>query len=94
MTEFTPLSAALGGALIGLSALILFLFDGRIAGISGILGNLLTQHPGDMAWRAAFLAGLIAAPALYALAGGHLPPASVFSHAAPQAFAKSRTRKI
>ncbi len=79
MTEFTPFSALLGGFLIGLSALILFLFDGRIAGISGILGNLLAPRPAEIAWRAAFLAGLIAAPALYAAAGGHLPPLTVTS---------------
>jgi uncharacterized membrane protein YedE/YeeE len=79
MTEFTPLSAVLGGAIIGLSALILIVFDGRIAGISGILGNLLSPRPGELAWRVAFLAGLVAAPALYAAAGGHLPPLSVTS---------------
>ncbi len=79
MTEFTPLSAALGGALIGLSALILYLFNGRIAGISGILGNLLAFGLGETAWRAAFLLGLIVAPALYATVGGHLPPLTVTS---------------
>jgi uncharacterized membrane protein YedE/YeeE len=77
MTEFTPFSAAFGGALIGLSAMIFFLCNGRIAGISGILGNLLAFRPGEIAWRAAFLAGLVAAPALYALAGGRLPPLTV-----------------
>ncbi len=79
MTEFTPLSATLGGFLIGLSALILFLFNGRIAGISGILGNLLTFRAGEIAWRLAFLAGLAGAPALYAAAGGHLPPLTITS---------------
>jgi len=79
MTEFTPLSATLGGALIGLSALILFLLDGRIAGISGILGNLLAFRSSEVAWRIAFLAGLVSAPALYAALGGHLPPLKVTS---------------
>ncbi len=79
MTEFTPFTAALGGALIGLSALILFLLDGRIAGISGIFGGLLGFPRGDSAWRAAFLAGLIIAPVLYAAIGGHLPPLTVTS---------------
>jgi uncharacterized protein len=79
MTDFTPLSSALGGALIGFSALILFLLNGRIAGISGILGTLLAFRPGEIAWRLAFLAGLVAAPALYAAAGGHLPPLTVTS---------------
>jgi uncharacterized membrane protein YedE/YeeE len=77
MTDFTPFSALIGGFLIGLSALILFLGDGRIAGISGILGNLLAPRANETAWRAAFLAGLIIAPALYAAAGGHLPPLNV-----------------
>jgi uncharacterized membrane protein YedE/YeeE len=77
MTEFTPFSALLGGVLIGLSALILFFFDGRVAGISGILGNLLAFRSGEIAWRTAFLAGLIAAPTIYGIAAGHLPPLTV-----------------
>ncbi len=77
MTDFTPGSAALGGGLIGLSALILYLCSGRIAGISGILGGLLAFRPSEIAWRIAFLAGLIGAPALYAAAGGQLPPLTV-----------------
>lgn len=79
MTEFTPISALFGGLLIGLSAAILFLGDGRIAGISGILGNLLAFRRSEIAWRAAFLLGLIGAPALYAAAGGQLPPLIVTS---------------
>ncbi|MBI1775877.1 MAG: YeeE/YedE family protein [Proteobacteria bacterium] len=73
MEHFTPASAAIGGVLIGLSATMLWLGIGRIAGISGILGGLLTLHAGDLAWRAAFLAGLISAPLLYGIAGGSLP---------------------
>src|SRR5690349_5847633 len=62
------LSALAGGALIGSAAAVLLLLDGRIAGISGILGGTLAS--GDRSWRLAFLAGLVAAPALYvALAG-------------------------
>ena len=58
MSNFTPLSAAIGGALIGLSAAILWLANGRIAGISGIFGNLLP--PGrTMVWRLTFLAFLV-----------------------------------
>ena len=64
-TQFTPLSAAAGGALIGLAAAVLILFNGRIAGISGILGGLLTWPRGDVAWRVAFLAGLVGAPLLF-----------------------------
>ena len=49
-----------GGALIGLSASLLLLFNGRIAGISGIVGGLLQPCPGDVAWRGFFLSGLLA----------------------------------
>lgn len=73
MEHFTPVSAAVGGMLIGLSAALLWLGTGRIAGISGIVGNLLTPGAGDGAWRAAFIAGLIAAPLLYGAAGGAVP---------------------
>jgi uncharacterized membrane protein YedE/YeeE len=59
----------IGGALIGLSAALLMLFIGRIAGISGVLGDLLAPGASYANWRIAFLGGLIAAPALYALAG-------------------------
>ncbi|MSO69594.1 MAG: YeeE/YedE family protein [Alphaproteobacteria bacterium] len=76
MENFTPGAALLGGALIGLSAAILMLYSGRIAGISGIVGGLLSrQVPGaEMRWRLAFLAGLIAGPALVnAVVGGIAP---------------------
>ena len=56
MTEFTPYSALAGGVLIGLSAALLVLLNGRVAGLSGIVGGLLT--PGDRLWRVLFLAGL------------------------------------
>jgi uncharacterized membrane protein YedE/YeeE len=70
MAPFDPLSAAIGGALIGLAATLLMLLTGRIAGISGILGDLLERGSSDRAWRLAFAAGLIAAPLALAL-GGH-----------------------
>jgi uncharacterized protein len=73
MEHFTPISAAIGGVLIGLSAAILWLGIGRVAGISGIVGGLLTPQSEDTAWRAAFLAGLVLAPLLYSFAGGTLP---------------------
>jgi len=88
MTSFTPVSATLGGALIGLSALLTFLLLGRVAGISSILGNLLREnHPdstpatgrNDRLWRLAFCAGLAIAPALYAGLAGSLPPLTVTS---------------
>ena len=66
MTNFTPVSAAIGGALIGLAAVLLTLFTGRIAGISGIFGGCLNLGAGDKGWRIAFIAELILAP----LAGG------------------------
>ena len=64
---FTPWSALAGGALIGLAAALFLLLNGRIAGISGVLGGLLKPVKGDIAWRAAFVLGLIAAPLAYAL---------------------------
>lgn len=67
--NFTPWSALAGGALIGLAASLLILLNGRVAGISGILGGLLRPAPRDMAWRVAFLIGLVAAPWLYATFG-------------------------
>jgi uncharacterized protein len=70
MANFTPTASFLGGMLIGCAAALLWLANGTIAGISGILGNLLTARAGDIAWRIAFLAGLIGAPWLYALFGG------------------------
>ena len=73
MANFTPISAAIGGALIGLSAALLWLSNGRIAGISGIIGGLWTPRSGDIAWRIAFIVGLIAGPVLYRTAGGVLP---------------------
>jgi uncharacterized membrane protein YedE/YeeE len=70
-TPFTPIESLLGGALIGAAAVILMLFLGRIAGISGILGRLLPPYrePG-VGGAAAFIAGLIAAPILYTAATG------------------------
>jgi len=65
--HFTPWSALAGGALIGLAAALLVLLNGRIAGISGVLGGLLRPARGDTAWRAAFVLGLVAAPLAYGL---------------------------
>ena len=63
--NFTPWASLAGGMLIGLSAAVFVLFNGRIAGIGGILGGLLEWPKGDIAWRVAFLAGLIGAPLAY-----------------------------
>jgi len=67
--HFTPWSALFGGGLIGLAAGWLILLNGRIAGISGQLGGLL-ERAGDWPERAAFVLGLLLAPALVWLAGG------------------------
>lgn len=64
MTEFTPLLSLLGGTLIGLSAVLLMAFNGRIAGMTGILTGLLPPVVSDWPWRAAFIAGAIVAPML------------------------------
>jgi uncharacterized protein len=69
MANFTPISAAIGGALIGLAAVLLMLFNGRIAGVSGITDGLVNPRTEDRLWRAAFVVGLIAAPLAAALAG-------------------------
>ena len=70
---FTPWSALAGGALIGLAAALFIHANGRIAGISGIVGGLLRPVPGDRAWRLAFVLGMVAAPLLWSLAAT-LPP--------------------
>lgn len=76
MEHFTPFTSAIGGMLIGLAAALLLLFNGRIAGISGIAGGLFTRPPRvEIYWRALFIAGLVAggvlmsgvAPALFAV---------------------------
>ena len=73
MANFTPLSAAIGGALIGLSAVLLMLLTGRIAGVSGIFGGLLNPGSSDKGWRIAFIAGLILAPLLAGWIGHGMP---------------------
>jgi len=77
MEHFTPVSAAIGGILIGISATMLWLANGRIAGISGIVGGLWKPRSDDITWRVAFIAGLIAAPLGYGWAMGSLPRISV-----------------
>ncbi len=59
--EFTPISSLIGGALIGASASMLLLFEGRVAGISGIVGELFRPKEGEVAWRLAFLVGMLVA---------------------------------
>jgi uncharacterized membrane protein YedE/YeeE len=64
--NFTPGMSLLGGLLIGTASALFILANGRIAGISGILGGLLRPTSGDVVWRLAFLLGLVVAPAVLA----------------------------
>ena len=64
---FTPWSALIGGILIGLAAAMFALLNGRVAGISGVLGGLLKPTRGDIGWRVAFIGGLISASLVYGL---------------------------
>lgn len=73
MADFSPVSAAIGGALIGLAATLLMLFTGRIAGISGIFAGCLGFSMDDKSWRIAFIAGLLLAPLTAALLGYPMP---------------------
>ena len=66
-SPFTPGTALLGGIIIGIAAALLLLLNGRIAGVSGVLGGLLHPIKGDLNWRLAFVLGLIASPIVYAL---------------------------
>ena len=66
--HFTPWRSLAGGVLIGAAAAMLLLLNGKIAGISGILGGLLRTGAGDIGWRVAFIAGLVVAPLVYPLA--------------------------
>ncbi|SEO45443.1 YeeE/YedE family protein [Aquisalimonas asiatica] len=69
---FTPWSALAGGVLIGLAAALFILLNGRVAGISGIVGGLLAPRRGDVGWRLAFIAGMVVAPVVW-LAATSLP---------------------
>ncbi len=74
MENFTPVSGLVGGLLIGLSTVLLILFNGRIAGISGIVGGLLARKGSEIGWRAVFVVGLLLGAFVYLLAtGGALP---------------------
>ncbi|MFM8736400.1 MAG: YeeE/YedE family protein, partial [Betaproteobacteria bacterium] len=64
--HFTPWLSLAGGILLGIASALFILVNGRILGISGILGGLLIPKAGDVAWRVAFVLGLLAAPLLYA----------------------------
>ncbi|KMJ44059.1 YeeE/YedE family protein [Xenorhabdus khoisanae] len=67
MAQFTPLQSFVGGLLIGAAAWVLLLFCGRVMGVSGILGGVLSRSTLDKGWRLAFLIGVVASPSLYRL---------------------------
>jgi uncharacterized membrane protein YedE/YeeE len=72
--NFTPVSGLIGGLLIGLATVLLLLLNGRIAGISGIVGGLLARQGSEVGWRAVFVVGLLLGAFIYMLAtGGALP---------------------
>jgi uncharacterized membrane protein YedE/YeeE len=73
MANFTPISAAIGGALIGLSAVLLMLLNGRIAGVTGVFAGLIDPTSTDRGWRATFIVGMIIAPLSAALLGYTIP---------------------
>jgi uncharacterized membrane protein YedE/YeeE len=74
MTEFTPLNGLLGGIMIGIASVMMLWGAGRITGISGIFGGLLTPAQGDVAWRTAFIAGLVVGGLLWPLFTGEPLP--------------------
>lgn len=71
-TEFTPIASLAGGALIGLATVLLMATHGKIAGMTAILNGVIPPFPADWAWRAAFLAGAIGAPAVIVALGGEI----------------------
>lgn len=85
-TTFTPLAALAGGALIGLSAVLMMALSGRIVGIAGIAARLLPPYEdGALAFRLAFVLGLVAAPFAVALATGAVPPQTLSENLAMMA---------
>lgn len=65
--HFTPWASLAGGILLGLASALFVLLNGRVLGISGILGGLVRPRPGDLGWRIAFIAGLLVAPTAWVL---------------------------
>lgn len=73
MENFTPVSAVIGGGLIGLAAVLMMALNGRIAGISGIVTGAMIGEKSDRLWRAAFVFGLIVSPFVFVFFGGKMP---------------------
>ena len=82
MENFTPVSALIGGAFIGLSAIIMLAGNGRIAGISGILGGAISSRGDERRWRILFLAGLLLATLLYQIVSSS--PITIEAQASPE----------
>ena len=87
MTDFTPTSALIGGALIGGAAAWFLIMNGRIAGVSGVLGGLLQPKRSEVGWRIAFLAGMLLAPLLFVAASGAWPAVEIHASAGLLVFA-------
>lgn len=77
MTSFTPVSGFVGGLLIGLAATLLIVVNGRVAGISGIVDGVLSGPGAEIAWRLAFLAGLVLGPLVYEAVTGTGPAVEI-----------------
>ena len=77
MENFTPVSGLLGGMLIGLATVLLMLFNGRIAGISGIVSGVLARQGSEVAWRVLFAVGLLLGPFIYILARDEVFPVEI-----------------
>ena len=79
MGDFTPVSGLIGGLLIGLAVALMLLLNGRIAGVSGIVGGLVNSKAGDTGWRAAFVIGLPLGALAYILVAGGPAPVDVLA---------------
>jgi uncharacterized protein len=77
-TEFTPIAGLVGGAFIGVAAALLWLLNGRIAGISGIMGGLLGPTGDDRIWRLLFIGGLLTGAVIASLTGWFEPGSVIF----------------
>ena len=79
MEQFTPLSAMIGGAIIGISSALFLAFNGRIAGVSGVASGMFSRKTQNLIWRFLFLIGLILGVGVYRLAGGSLQEINIIS---------------
>ncbi len=77
MENFTPISGLVGGLLIGLATALMMLFNGQIAGISGIVGSLFARKASEVGWRAVFVVGLLLGAFAYTLTTGGAMPVSI-----------------